>query len=82
MPTNKKGYMADYYHKNKNKFNNATEKKKRAARNKARRMMEKAGRVRKGDNLDVHHIRSLKNGGSTTKANLRVVSRSKNRANK
>ena len=29
--------------------------KKRASRNKARRAMEKAGKVRKGDGLDVNH---------------------------
>lgn len=55
------------------------QKKKRAARNKARRIMSKAGRVHKGDGKDVDHKRSLKSGGSTTKSNLRVLSKSANR---
>lgn len=55
------------------------EKKKRAARNAARREMERAGKVRKGDGKDVGHIKALSKGGSNGKANLRVESRSKNR---
>jgi len=55
------------------------EKKKRAARNKARRIMERAGKVKKGDGKDVDHKKPLSKGGSTTKSNLRVRSRSKNR---
>lgn len=42
--------------------------------------MEKAGKVRKGDGKDVDHKTPLSKGGTTTKSNLRVVSRSNNRS--
>jgi 5-methylcytosine-specific restriction endonuclease McrA len=54
--------------------------KKRAARNKARRQMEREGRVSKGDNKDVDHKVPLKKGGSTSKSNLRVTSTKTNRS--
>lgn len=53
------------------------EKKKRAKRNAARRKMEKAGKVKKGDGKDVDHKRGI--GGGNGAKNLRVVSKSKNR---
>jgi len=56
------------------------QKKKRAARNKARRQMEKEGKVRKGDGKDVDHKVALAKGGSNKRGNLRVVSKSKNRS--
>lgn len=55
------------------------QEKKRAERNKARREMEKAGRVAKGDGLEVDHKTSLRNGGSNSTSNMRVVSRKVNR---
>lgn len=55
------------------------EKKKRVARNKARRELEREGLVHKGDGKDVHHKKMLSKGGSTKRSNLKVVSRSKNR---
>jgi len=55
-------------------------KKKRAQRNKARRMMEREGVVSKGDGKDVHHKKPLSKGGKTTKANLAVVPAKKNRS--
>ena len=55
-------------------------KKKRAARNKARRMMEKEGLVHKGDGKDVDHKTPLSKGGKTTRGNLRVKSSSDNRS--
>lgn len=54
--------------------------KKRAERVKARRMMEKTGAVTKGDGKDVDHKKPLRSGGTTTKSNLRVRSRSANRS--
>jgi hypothetical protein len=54
--------------------------KKRVEQNKARRMMEKAGKVKKGDGKDVDHKTPLSKGGRTTPGNLRVVSRSTNRS--
>lgn len=54
--------------------------KKRVEQNKARRMMERAGKVRKGDGKDVDHKTPLSKGGKTTPSNLRVVDKSKNRS--
>lgn len=53
--------------------------KKRVKNNQARAMMEKEGRVKKGDDKDVDHKRPLRHGGSNKRSNLRVVSRSRNR---
>jgi hypothetical protein len=52
------------------------QKKRRAQRNAARRKMERAGRVSKGDGKDVHH----KNGMSNHSSNLAVLPRSVNRS--
>jgi len=57
-------------------------KKKRAARNKARRMMEEEGLVHKGDGKDVDHKRPLSKGGATTRSNIRVKSATANRSYK
>ena len=56
------------------------EKKRRAGRNAARKKMAAAGKVKKGDGKDVHH----KDGNTLNnkRKNLRVESRSKNRARK
>lgn len=54
--------------------------RKRVEQNKARRMMERAGKVRKGDGKDVDHKTPLSKGGKTTRSNLRVVDKSKNRS--
>lgn len=58
------------------------QKKKRAQRNKARRMMIKEGVAAKGDGKDVHHIKPMKNGGTSTRSNLRMRSKSANRSDK
>jgi len=55
-------------------------KKKRAARNKARRMLEREGVVKKGDGKDVDHKTPLSKGGSTDRSNLRALPASKNRS--
>lgn len=55
-------------------------KKKRAARNKARAMMEKEGLVHKGDGKDVDHKKALSKGGDTVRSNLRVQTASENRS--
>ena len=52
-------------------------KKKRANRNQARRIMTRAGVVRKGDGKDVHHING--NTRDNRRKNLRAVPASKNR---
>ncbi len=52
---------------------------RRVERNAARRIMEKAGKVHKGDGKDVDHKRPLSKGGNPrAKSNLRVVPRSQN----
>jgi len=55
-------------------------KKDRAARNKARREMEREGKVSKGDGKEVDHKKPLSKGGSTSRSNLRVRSASSNRS--
>lgn len=55
--------------------------KDRADRNAARKTMEKAGKVHKGDGKDVDHKTPLSKGGDArSKSNLRVVSASTNRS--
>ena len=55
-----------------------TQKKRRAMRNKARRMMTKAGRVSKGDGRDVDHLD--KNPFNNTRSNLKIRTQSSNRS--
>jgi hypothetical protein len=55
-------------------------KKERAKRNKNRREALREGRVHKGDSLEIDHFDGNPNNNS--KKNLKVVSRSKNRAKK
>ena len=54
----------------------------RAERVKARRIMEKTGAAKKGDGKDVDHIKPLKSGGTSSKSNLRMRSKSANRGDK
>lgn len=58
----------------------AEQKKKRAMRNKARRDAIKDGRVKKGDGKEIDHKKPLRRGGSNSKSNTRVRSKSANRA--
>ena len=53
------------------------QKKRRAARNKARNLLLKKGRVKKGDGKDIHH----KDGNplNSKLSNLKITSKSKNR---
>ncbi len=53
---------------------------KREEQNKARHIMEKAGKVHKGDGKDVDHKTPLSKGGATSRTNLRVVPSSQNRS--
>jgi 5-methylcytosine-specific restriction endonuclease McrA len=52
--------------------------KKRTEQNQARREMEKAGKVSKGDGKHVDHKTPLSKGGGNNKSNLRVVPASQN----
>jgi len=54
--------------------------KRRAQRNKTRRMMTRAGLVRKGDGMDVDHRDH--NVYNQERYNLQVMSKSKNRSKK
>lgn len=54
--------------------------KKRVLRNKARAIMMKAGKARKGDGKDVGHKLSLSKGGSNSRSNLRMEDPGKNRS--
>lgn len=76
MANKKRNYKKEYanYHSSPEQI------AKRAARNKARRAMEKAGRVSKGDGNDVDHKTPLAKGGSNNPNNLRVVKRGANRS--
>lgn len=53
------------------------QKKRRAQRNKARRILEKQGKVHKGDGKDVDHVNG--NTANESKTNLRVLAESTNR---
>lgn len=73
----KKGASADSVRQR--KYNSSpTQKKRRAQRNAARRKMEKAGKVKKGDGKDVDH-KNMNTANNST-SNLRVQSKSTNRA--
>ncbi len=73
--------MRDY--KAEQKYDGKPEvKKKRAQRNKARRMLMREGIVHKGDNLDVDHVKPLSEGGTSTRSNLRAKPASANRSYK
>lgn len=54
------------------------QKKRRAQRNTARRKMEKAGKVRKGDGKDVDHKDG--NPKNNSKGNLKIKSKASNRS--
>lgn len=68
--------------KRQRRYNSSPEqKKRRAQRNAARRRMEDAGKVRKGDGKDVDHKTHKARGKlNNSDGNLRVMDRSKNRA--
>ena len=53
------------------------QKKRRAGRNKARALMIKAGRVRKGDGKEVHHKNY--NPTNNSRSNLAIKSKKANR---
>jgi hypothetical protein len=69
----KLAYMAKYE-------NTPEEIKKREERNLARAHAMKAGKVKKGDGLEVDHKKRLAKGGKNVESNERVVPASENRA--
>lgn len=72
----KRNYKKEYA----NYHSKPEQRKKNDQRKKARRMMEKEGKVRKGDGKDVDHKKPMRSGGMSTKGNLRVRSKKANRA--
>jgi|TARA_R110000744_G_scaffold101343_7_gene195335 hypothetical protein len=77
MPSKKRNYRKEYdnYH------GTAKQKKNRAARNCTRAIMVKAGKARKGDNMDVDHKIPMAMGGAKCNPkNLRVVAKGTNRS--
>ena len=54
--------------------------KNKLKRDKARRVMVKAGVVHKGDGKDVDHRKALSEGGSNARENLRAIAASANRS--
>jgi hypothetical protein len=75
-------YKRDYKQEYANYDGTEAVKKKRAQRNKARRMLEREGVVHKGDGKDVDHKKPLSKGGTTTRSNLKAVPASANRSYK
>ena len=76
--TYKRDYKAEYA----NYDGTEAVKKKRAQRNKARRMLEREGVVHKGDGKDVDHDQPLGKGGKTVRSNLKAKTASANRSYK
>ena len=69
------------YKKEYNKYAGKSKAKKdRAMRNTARAMMEKAGRAKKGDGLDVGHIKAIGRGGLSKMYNLQMQTETTNRS--
>ena len=71
-----RNYKAEY----ENYHSKPEQKKRRAGRNRARRIMTMLKRVSKGDGKDVHHKDGNPKNNSTK--NLRVESQKKNRSRK
>lgn len=78
MPPSSPNYKRDYKQEYKVSQGTPDEIAKRSSRNKARRAMEKAGKVRLGDGKDVDHRDH--NPKNNSKGNLRVQSKSANRS--
>ena len=70
-------YKRDYKEEYRNYDGTEKIKKRRAARNKARRYMERQGRVHKGDGKDVDHKDG--NPHNNSPSNLRAIDASRNR---
>jgi hypothetical protein len=73
-------YKRDYKKEYENYDGTEKVKKRRAARNKARRFLEREGRAHKGDGKDVDHRDG--NPHNNDKSNLRVMDASTNRSRK
>lgn len=70
----------DYQKEYKRDHSSKKAKDLRAARNTANRALKKAGKLKKGDGKEGDHKTPLSKGGSKSLSNVRVRSRSANRA--
>ena len=71
--------MARNYRKEYDNYQGKTaQKKRRDMRNRVRRMMEREGKVKKGDGKDIHHRDG--NPMNFKKSNLSIKNKSKNRS--
>lgn len=77
MTGGKRDYKKELAWEHKSKPNRV---KDRASRNKARSMMMKAGKAKKGDGKDVGHIKAISKGGLSQMFNLQMQSQSSNRS--
>lgn len=79
MPRKVRDYRAEYIQSD----GTPARKKARAARNKARRMMEREnGSKDIPENVDVDHKRPISKGGTSARSNLRLRAASDNRSYK
>lgn len=76
MTNGKRDYRREYD----NYAGKTSAKKDRAQRNKARRIMVRAGKAKKGDGLDVGHIKAIGKGGLSQMYNLKMQSKTANRS--
>jgi len=76
MATNSKEYNKKNYKKY---WGSKKAIAERSERNKARRILTKEGRLKKGDGKEVDHKKPLSKGGTNSKKNLTVTTRKANR---
>jgi len=76
MATNSKEYNKKNYKKY---WGSKKAVAQRSERNKARRILTKEGRLKKGDGKEVDHKKPLSKGGTNSKKNLAVTTRKANR---
>lgn len=77
MPSSK-NYKRNYQQEYANET--SARRKQRAERDVIERQAAKAGISRKGDGLDLDHVKPLSKGGANTLANIRAVDPSQNRS--
>jgi hypothetical protein len=73
-------YKRDYKMEYRNYHGKPKQKKERAARTRARELMIKKGRAKRGDGKDIDHKKPLRSGGSNSINNLRKRGKSDNRS--
>jgi 5-methylcytosine-specific restriction endonuclease McrA len=76
MATNSKKYNKKNYKKY---WGSKKAVSERSERNKARRILTKEGRIKKGDGKEVDHKKPISKGGTNSKKNLAVTTRKANR---